>query len=210
MNDHASAAAREATEWIDSTPGERSRALQDLLELADALPPERPPLSLSLPETVIATHDALAANRIPHAFGGVLAVAYYGVPELTKRIELKVFLPSQNGAIVNEALKSLGIEVETDESIFVSLSNDEFNDEMQRGARQVPFAETRIPILGPEHLMVCKAMFDRAKDWLDIEQILVATSPIEVEEIESLLVGIVGEADPRVGKLREIRRRLRV
>ena len=31
---------------------------------------------------------------------------------------------------------------------------------------------TTIPILAPEHLAVCKAMFDRPKDWLDIEQML--------------------------------------
>ena len=33
-------------------------------------------------------------------------------------------------------------------------------------------ARSNIPILAPEHLVVCKAIFDRPKDWLDIEEML--------------------------------------
>jgi hypothetical protein len=29
-----------------------------------------------------------------------------------------------------------------------------------------------IPILAPEDLIICKAVFDRPKDWLDIEEML--------------------------------------
>ncbi len=29
-----------------------------------------------------------------------------------------------------------------------------------------------IPILSAEHLIVCKAIFDRPKDWVDIEEIV--------------------------------------
>ena len=36
----------------------------------------------------------------------------------------------------------------------------------------VRFGPVDIPILAPEHLIVCKAIFDRPKDWLDIEEIL--------------------------------------
>ena len=36
----------------------------------------------------------------------------------------------------------------------------------------MPFGPDTIPILGPEHLVVCKAVFNRPKDWLDIEQVL--------------------------------------
>ena len=38
----------------------------------------------------------------------------------------------------------------------------------------MPFADDTVPILAPEHLAVCKAMFDRPKDWMDIEQMLIA------------------------------------
>lgn len=89
-------------------------------------------------------------------------------------------------------------------------SYDPFHDEMQRAARRVPFAETTIPILSPEHLAVCKAMFDRPKDWLDIEQILVATDPLDLPEIEAWLEAMVGEDNPRLARLREILVRLKL
>ena len=83
-------------------------------------------------------------------------------------------------------------------------SYDPFHDEMRRSARRVPFGEEMIPILAPEHLAVCKAMFDRPKDWLDIEQILVATDPLDLPEIEAWLEAMVGDSDQRLKKLREI------
>ena len=89
-------------------------------------------------------------------------------------------------------------------------SYDPFHDAMREATRRVPFAETTIPILSPEHLTVCKAMFDRPKDWLDIEQILVATSPFELGEVETWLKAMVGEQNPRFTRLREIAGRLKL
>jgi hypothetical protein len=43
---------------------------------------------------------------------------------------------------------------------------------MAERARLVRFGPVDIPILAPEHLIVCKAIFDRPKDWLDITEIL--------------------------------------
>ena len=44
--------------------------------------------------------------------------------------------------------------------------------EMAEHARTVRFDALDIPILGPEDLVICKAVFDRPKDWLDIEEML--------------------------------------
>ncbi len=52
-----------------------------------------------------------------------------------------------------------------------------------------------MPILAPEHLAVCKAMFDRRKDWLDIEQMLIATDELDVAEVEGWLERMVGPDD---------------
>lgn len=186
----------------------------------------RPQGAPSLPEKVVAIHEVLAAARIPHAVGGALALAYYAEPRATVDVDLNVFLPVDRWPELRDALEPLGIDVSVDAEalkrdgqvrlwwdrnpVDLFFAYDPFHDEMRRGARQVPFMDTTIPILSPEHLAVCKAMFDRGKDWLDIEQILVATSPLEVEEIESWLVGMVGGADLRIAKLREIRQRLGV
>ena len=48
---------------------------------------------------------------------------------------------------------------------------DEAVSSADAAAVGVPFADARIRVLSPEHLTVCKAVFDRPKDWVDIEAI---------------------------------------
>ena len=219
-------AARKATEWIGSSLEERAKALRDLLEPSEALPPNLGLVSPSLPEKVVAIHDRLGMAKVPHTIGGAIALAYYGVPRATLDIDINVFLSSAHGPAVCNALAPLGVDIEFDASALdrlgemqlqwdrnpldVFFSRDELHGEMLRRARRVPLMETTILIPAPEHLAVRKGVIGRTKDWLDIEQILVATSPLEVEEIEAWLKRLVGEADPRLEKLRELRGRLEV
>jgi hypothetical protein len=177
-----------------------------------------------LPEKVVAIHQRLDAARIPHAIGGALALAYYAEPRATVDVDVNVFVPTDRWPQVRDALKTLGIEVSVDldalerdgqvrlwwgrNAVDLFFSYSELHEEMSRKARKVPFGETTLRILSPEHLAVCKAMFDRAKDWLDIEQILVATDPLDLGEIEGWLKRMVGRSDPRVEKLAELKTRL--
>jgi hypothetical protein len=181
--------------------------------MADAASP-------SLPQKVVAIHGALAAARIPHAIGGALALAYYAVPRATVDVDVNVFVPVERWPEIRDALEPLGVNVAADDAtlrrdgqvrlwwdrnpVDLFFSYDPFHEEMRRAARRVPFAGETIPILAPEHLAVCKAMFDRSKDWLDIEQIIVATDPLDVPEIEAWLEAMVGEDNPRLVRLREI------
>lgn len=71
----------------------------------------------------------------------------------------------------------------------------------------MPFGDGRIVVLGPEHLVVCKAVFDRPKDWLDIEQVLVCVDDLDGDEIERWLVRLVGRADARLERFASLRRR---
>jgi hypothetical protein len=180
--------------------------------------------SPSLPEKVVAIHEALGAARVPHAIGGALALAYYAEPRATVDVDVNVFVPVARWPAVRDALEPLGVGVEVDEfalgrdgqvrlwwernPVDLFFSYDPFHEEMRRAAREVPFAATTIPILGPEHLAVCKAMFDRPKDWIDIEQIIVATDPLDLPEIEAWLESMVGERNERLTKFREIAKRL--
>lgn len=181
----------------------------------------RPSSVPSLPEKVVAIHERLAEAKVAHAIGGALALAYYAEPRATIDVDINVFVSTERWPDVRDALAPLGIDVGLDvdalerdgqarlwwdrNPVDLFFSYDPFHDEMKRRARRVPFAGTTIPILAPEHLAVCKAMFDRTKDWLDIEQILVATSPLDLAEIEDWLERMVGETDPRMQKLREIK-----
>jgi hypothetical protein len=188
------------------------------------LPPQRPDGALSLPGKVLAIHASLDAAGIPHAIGGALALAYYAEPRTTIDVDLNLFISTERWQDVRAAFEPLGIDVGVDlmalerdgqvrlwwdrNPVDLFFAYDPFHEEMRRRARKVPFAGATIPILSPEHLTVCKAMFDRTKDWLDIEQILVATDPLDLPEIEAWLEAMVGDGDPRLRRLREIKARL--
>jgi hypothetical protein len=57
-------------------------------------------------------------------------------------------------------------------SLDVFFATTDFHLETADCARVVRFGPVDIPILAPEDLIVCKAIFDRPKDWLDIEEMI--------------------------------------
>jgi hypothetical protein len=179
---------------------------------------ETPPL----PDKVIAIHEALRAAKISHALGGALALAYYATPRATIDIDLNVFVPAERWREVIDNLAPLGIATDGldpaalerdgqcrlwwgDNAVDLFFAYDPIHDEMRKQARRVPFGGVTLPILAPEHLAVCKAMFDRRKDWLDIEQMLIATDELDLDEVESWLKKMVGGRDPRLKRLAELR-----
>ncbi|HVV91228.1 MAG TPA: hypothetical protein VHB53_12090, partial [Solirubrobacterales bacterium] len=167
---------------------------------------------IPLPEKVIAIHRALAGAKISHAIGGAIALAYYAEPRATVDVDVNVFVHTDHWPRVRDALDPLGIDVDVEESalerdrqirlwwgrnpVDLFFSYDPLHDEMEKSTRRVPFTDARIPILGPEHLAICKAIFDRPKDWLDIEAMFVVTEPLDVEEIASWLRRLTGDQDP--------------
>lgn len=170
----------------------------------------------SLPDKVVAVHRTLTEAGLGHAFGGALALAYYAEPRATVDIDLNLFVAATDFATVAELLGPLGVDVSISDAVVARdgqcrvrwgrtpldlfFAYDPFHDAMDRAARTVPFAQTTIRVLSPEHLIVCKAAFDRPKDWLDIEQILVACDHLDLPETKSWLGRIVGEFDQRSGR----------
>jgi hypothetical protein len=186
--------------------------------------PHRESSEPSLPDKVVAIHRQLEVAKLPHAIGGALALAYYAEPRATVDVDVNVFVSSDRWPAVCAALAKLGIDVEVDRialerdeqvrlwwgrnAVDLFFSYNDFHAAMPRKARKVPFGDTTLTILSPEHLAVCKAMFDRTKDWLDIEQILVAADPVDLSEIETWLRRMVGDDDPRLDKLATVTQRL--
>ena len=166
-----------------------------------------------LPDKVVAVDRALEKARLAHAFGGALALAYYAEPRATIDVDVNLFFGVERLAAVRAALAPLGVAGEGDDPrvardgqcrwwwdrtpLDLFFAYDALHEAMPKEVRRVPFGEDRIPILGPEHLIVCKAVFDRAKDWLDIEQILVSIDRLDSAEIDRWLDEIVGRDDPR-------------
>jgi hypothetical protein len=183
---------------------------------------------LSLPEKVVAIDKRLKKARIPHAFGGALALAYYAEPRMTIDIDLNVFAQTTCIDDLNGALAPLGVETLHSEDALKALerdgqcrlwwdrtpvdlffSYDEIHEAMKKRARRVPFGDHELEVLAPEHLVVCKACFDRAKDWIDIEQVLVASESFDVGETKQWLRRCVGDDDPRKQRFDELVAELR-
>lgn len=169
----------------------------------------------SLPEKIVAVDRALAS--IPHAFGGALALAYHAEPRATRDIDCNVFVPSSEADDVLVPLAELGAEVAgaaevarvegqvrvlwDSTPIDLFFAYDPFHQAVDRGAVSVPFADTTIRVLSPEHLTVCKVVFDRPKDWVDIDTMLALGTPIEIAEVLRWVGRICGDDDPRYDRI---------
>src|SRR3954451_14123114 len=178
---------------------------------------------MTLPERVVTLHRALAKPRIPHAFGGAIALAYWTQdPRGTSDIDLNVFVPA---AACRRALDKLPEDIarpsdaedtitadgqiriwwdETPVDLF--FNNADVHEEAARHRRTVPFAGTRIPILGPIELAIFKVMFDRTRDWADIEAML-AAGTLDLDAVRSGLRTLLDVGDHRFARLDDAVRR---
>jgi hypothetical protein len=172
---------------------------------------------------VLLLHASLDAAGVPHAFGGALALAYWTAePRGTRDIDCNVFVSARESGPVLAALPS-GVTIPADTVAVIAGAGqvrlwwgdtplDLFFDyaplhgAAAAGARRVPLAGTEIPVLGPVELVLFKALFDRTRDWADVEAVLAAGSATAAE-LEQRLVALVGADDARVGRLAEAARR---
>ena len=80
-------------------------------------------------------------------------------------------------------------------------SYDPFHTAAHRAAITVPFGDRNIRVLSATHLTVCKAVFDRPKDWIDIEAMLGLGAHIDAAEALRWVSRITGDDDPRYNRL---------
>ena len=174
----------------------------------------------SLPDKLIAIDEALAAAKIAHAFGGAIALAYYAEPRATADIDVNVFCAVDQYADVAKALAAVGVDTITDTAalersgqcrlrwgrnpVDLFFTYAELHHEMEGRIRRVPFAEVMIPILAPEDLAICKVVFDRSKDWIDIEQMLVVTGDLDRHVVETWLLEILGEDNISIARFKKL------
>lgn len=177
----------------------------------------------TLPQQLLAIDAALDEAGVPHAFGGAIALAFYTLePRGTRDLDVNIFVAQENCAA---ALAALPPEVEVpkamreliatdgqarlwwnDTPVDVFFNNVPIHQQAARHVRRAPFAGGEIPILGPIELVLFKAMFDRTKDWADIEAV-VAAGELDVAAARQELVEMVGADDQRVSRFDESVRR---
>jgi hypothetical protein len=174
---------------------------------------------VTLADRILALHRALSGRGIPHAFGGAIALAFWTLdPRGTSDIDLNVFVPAAEAARVLDALpdglakpdgvaEAIARDGQTrlwwdDTPVDLFLDYAPVHAEAAANRSLVSFAGETIPVLGPNELAVFKAMFDRTRDWADIEA-LVANDAIDVEAVSRSLRTMLPADDARFARLTE-------
>ncbi len=175
--------------------------------------------SIGLVDRIVAICESLDRSGIPWALGGALALAYAtNEPRGTRDIDVNVFAGSTDARAVFDALPA-GVAftdadvVEAGESdqvrlwwdatpIDVFFAAEPFHFEVATRCRVVPFEDRQIRVLAAEDLAVFKALFDRTKDWADIEA-MIDSNAIDLQIAAERLGGLLGN-DPRVERLRTL------
>jgi hypothetical protein len=178
---------------------------------------------VTLPEKLVALHRSLAHARIPHAFGGAIALAYWTHdPRGTSDIDVNLFVPAEGPSRALSALPD-GVEQPpgTADAIVrdgqirlwwdgtpvdLFFDYDPVHAEAARNRRTVPFEGTRIPVLGPVELAVFKVMFDRTRDWADVEA-MAERGTLDFDAVRTALGRMLDDSDGRLARLAEVERR---
>lgn len=171
----------------------------------------------TLPEKIVLIHEALDAARLPHAFGGALALAWCtGRARGTIDIDVNVFIPA---AECDAVLSALPVEVRRTRKdvstarrdgqvrlrwdrtpIDIFLNTTSFHEEAASRARSERFMGRSVPFLACDDLAVFKAFFNRGKDRVDIEE-MCAAGTLDLPRVIGVLVALLGVDDERVTRL---------
>lgn len=172
-----------------------------------------------LPTEIIAIHAGLQLDGIPHAFGGAIALAYAGVPRYTHDVDLNIALPEEHAERVLDSLHTvfpLGDRAKAEHDlrtiaqtrlrwgdlpVDLFFATTPFHEAMATRTRDVDYMGSAIPVISAEDLVVCKALFNRPKDWLDIENMFKVRQPLEWDHIRRWLTEFVEPGDERLRRI---------
>jgi hypothetical protein len=180
-------------------------------------------------EVIIEIDAALDAAGVRHAFGGALALAYYAEPRGTVDVDINVGVPFESRSTLLSRLDAIGWHNDADtaqtnpaagtrlhqpgETVVIDLffAFDELHDVVLDRAVVRPFIHSgvrhELRFLSAEDLTIFKMSFGRTKDWVDIEAMITAGTPIDADYVERELVQFKGPtAYPSVARLRAMLR----
>lgn len=173
-----------------------------------------------LVEKLFTIHDALTEASLAHAFGGAIALAYcVEEPRGTRDLDVNIFVDASEAESVLASLPS-GVRVGKKDiakvkrdgqtrldwdgtPIDVFLNNLPLHEAVAAAVVWVRLEGREVPVLDCASLTIFKALFDRTKDWADIEEIAIAT-PEDIEEAAATIADLVGEDDPAHQRLRAL------
>jgi hypothetical protein len=171
-----------------------------------------------LGQRLIEVDKALTEARLEHAFGGAIALAYCTEePRGTRDLDVNIFVAPERArealAALPAAVSVSAVDIDAaeregqvrvwwgeDTPIDLFLDIHDFHREVEKGVRWVSFEDRTIPVLGCVALAVFKALFDRTKDWADIEA-MVERGSLNVDEAVGWLERLVGSEAPAVRRM---------
>jgi hypothetical protein len=150
-----------------------------------------------------------------------VALAWYRSPRATTDVDLNVTVTPADAEPILGAIAHLGVTVTPADRATIARDGQarldwdgsyldlffatlDFHREMARRAREVEFGSVLIPILSPEHLIVCKAVSDRPKDWVDIEEMIAWGTEIDTAEVFCWTEEILGRSSEQYARLAEL------
>jgi hypothetical protein len=174
----------------------------------------------NLAERLVAVHDSLTAAKVPHAFGGAIALAYCTEePRGTRDIDVNLFVGAATApgvlAELPEGVTIRPVEVRAaerdgqvrvwwdDTPLDLFFAVHEFHRDVAANIRLVPFIGREIPVIDCVAVVVFKALFNRTRDWADIEAVGEAGT-IDREAALGWVERLVGSDDPIASRLAEV------
>lgn len=165
-------------------------------------------------EKILEVTRSLSATGIEHAFGGAICLGYHTEsPRATVDIDVNISAAPKRakwvlGALppalqwtsadVQQIVRDGQARVFWDQTpIDVFFPQHELHEALRSRVQSVPFGGSSIPILSATDLSIFKALFDRPKDWVDIDEML-AYGEVDTGEVRTWLVQLVGADDRRV------------
>lgn len=174
-------------------------------------------------EKALALVRAFKASGMPFALGGAIALSYWAEPRATLDIDVNVFVPEGDAGGVLDVVARLGgaVDLHRDETtvartgqvriewdgtpLDLFFAYDVFHEECRTRSRPVDFLGESVQVLSAEDLAVFKVIFNRPKDWLDIEAMLTEQgSAFDVEHTREWLTRVLGEDDSRVDRFEKL------
>jgi hypothetical protein len=170
---------------------------------------------------IISLHEMLDSIGLPHQFGGAIALAWYRNPRATTDIDINLTLAPEAAEPILRALALLGVTITPEGRAAVAVDGQarldwdgsyldvffattDLHFEMAERARVVRFGPVDMPILSPEDLIICKAVFDRPKDWLDIEEMLLWGTHVDAARVLAWVGDILGPLSAQYARLNEL------
>ena len=167
---------------------------------------------------IVAVHEMLDSLGVLHQFGGAIALAWYRSPRATTDIDLNITLAPEEADPVLGALGHLGVSVSAADRATIARDGQarldwdgsyldlffatlDLHREMAERSREVSFGPVPIPILAPEDLIVCKAIFDRPKDWVDIEEIVAWGTEVDEGTVLGWIRDLLGDESDQYARL---------